>query len=908
MANMDKKRTAHYVLSTHWDREWYQSFQDFRYRLVHLVDGLLAGWADGRLKGPFQTDGQAIILEDYLEIRPERRDKIEELARTGRLVIGPFYVLPDEFIISGESLVRNLELGHRVARSFGGKPSRAGFLCDMFGHNSQMPQILKGFGIRGGFIWRGTNLVHENQLRWIGADGTELPCFRFGTIGYCDYAAAVRSSSRPDRPFNAQKGHEVLTQFLERETARTPMGPLLIFDGCDHMEWDPDSYKLIMEEGEQPDAKLAVRHSSLDAYLDELEPLVASISATLQGELRQSGQHPSGTDEQWVIPGVLSSRVWIKQDNSACQTLLCQWAEPLASLDWLATGRAYPQSYLDVAWRWLIQNHPHDSICGCSIDVVHEDMKYRFSQTRQIGERLTTEAVQHLAACIQTETREDSLRVVVFNPLPQPLHQTVELTLQIPKDWPAFNELFGYEPKPAFRIFTAADGVEIPYQRLGQAMDRAKKRVYPNGFPQAYRTHDVHVSLPLDIPALGYTTLSVRRGEEGRPTRHPQRPGMATSECSMSNGILLVEIESDGSLTLTDLRNGQRYTRLLTFEDCADIGDGWFHGQAVNDQVFTSTGANSAVALVHDGPMLTTFRIRTRMEVPAEFIADGMARSERFTELVIDSLVSLRPEKDRLEIETKVTNRAGDHRLRVLFPSGVEQASTYLSDTPFDVVERPVELSPENHLYREPEVETHPQQSWTAVFDEQQRGLAVVAAGLLETAVRDIPERTIALTLLRATRRTVMTDGEPNGQLAGDWTFRYWVTPFSGLPKRASLCTLGQELAAGIREVQLRPVDVRLFGDGGKSLPVNGSLLWFDGPAVLSSLRKVDETLEVRLYNPDVDTAEVSVTIGDSIGKFKQVQHVRLDGEPLGPLQPLTGGKTVQFLAPKQILTLRFIQ
>lgn len=136
------KRRVHYVLSTHWDREWHHTFQDFRYYLVKLFNDVLEGWENGSLKGPFQTDGQAIILEDYLEIHPEKRPLIEKHVKAGRLVVGPWFVMPDEFTISGESIIRNLRLGREVAREFGGEPSSAGFMCDIFGHISQMPQIL----------------------------------------------------------------------------------------------------------------------------------------------------------------------------------------------------------------------------------------------------------------------------------------------------------------------------------------------------------------------------------------------------------------------------------------------------------------------------------------------------------------------------------------------------------------------------------------------------------------------------------------------------------------------------------------------------------------------------------------------------------------------------------------------
>lgn len=189
-------RNIHYVLSTHWDREWYQPFQDYRYRLVQLIDRIIDGWQDGRLEGPFQTDGQSIVLEDYLEIRPDLTDQIRQYLKDRKLISGPWYVLPDEFLVSGESIIRNLRWGRALVRKMGGVPSNAGFMCDMFGHNSQMPQIFMGFGITGGFIWRGTNLPTTRLVRWRGADGSEVPCYRFGKTGYCSYAFDVRDLRR----------------------------------------------------------------------------------------------------------------------------------------------------------------------------------------------------------------------------------------------------------------------------------------------------------------------------------------------------------------------------------------------------------------------------------------------------------------------------------------------------------------------------------------------------------------------------------------------------------------------------------------------------------------------------------------------------------------------------------------
>ena len=913
------KRRIHYVLSTHWDREWYQSFQHHRYRLVQLLDRVLDGLVDGRLKGPFTCDGQAIILDDYMEVRPERRQVIEQLARERRLVIGPWYVMPDEFLVSGESLVRNLRLGRHIARSLGGQPSSAGFVCDLFGHNSQMPQIFAGFGIRGGFIWRGLNHLDTRHVRWRAADGSELLCYKFGAVGYCTYAVVVRHAREHDHVFDPQEAADDLKAYIQAEARDTVVDPILLFDGCDHQEWDQDVYAVLvgrMEQEEEPappclgDAEeYEIVHSCLDDYLDELFPQAERIARVVEGELREPGRDPSEIDSQWLIPGVLSSRVGIRQANAECQTLLCHWAEPMSAFAQALLGCEYPQGFLDVAWKWLLKNHPHDSICGCSIDLVHEDMRFRFSQCRQIADRLTTEATRKLAANVEGQLGDDELRVVVFNPLPRPLDETAELTLQIPLDWPAFNEFFGFEPKPAFRIYDAGGNV-VPYQRLGQAMKRSKVRIYETKFPEAYATHDIRVSLPLRIPATGYTTLTVRQGERGIPTRYVETPGLATSERSMANEYLTVTIESNGTLTVSDARTGQTYSRLLTIEDTADIGDGWYHGMAANDQTFVSSTCHADLALVHNGPMLTTFRVRTTMHVPAEFRFDSMTRSDQLTSLVIDSLVSLRPGVDRVEVQTTVYNAASDHRLRVLFPTGA-QTQTYLADSPFDVVERPIALRQDNYLYRELEVETKPQQSWTAVYDDE-RGLAVVSSGLLESAVRDLPERPIALTLFRGTRRTVMTDGEPGGQLRGPLSFRYCLVPLKGEPDRTRLCELGQRLAAGLRAVQLTVEDIPSHrGDGG--LAKAAGFLQLDGPAVITSMCQAGESLEVRLFNPTDEAIQATIRfLQDGVGiwpgtgqQFGQAQMVDLESEPLEDAWEIADGRVELSLGAKKIVTVR---
>ncbi|MEI8206587.1 MAG: glycoside hydrolase family 38 C-terminal domain-containing protein, partial [Kiritimatiellales bacterium] len=854
-----KKRPIYYILSSHWDREWYQPFQDYRYRLVRLLDKTLHAMESGELSGPFCADGQAILAEDYLEIRPEKRAEFNRRVQAGDVQLGPWYLQPDEFLVSGESLIRNLRLGREVARAHGGAPSNVGFICDQFGHNSQLPQIFKGFGIHSAMLWRGVNLYDNRHFIWEGADGSELVAYRWGGEGYGDFCLRVREAKQ-NKPYDEAEKRELLKKYIAHEANCTGVDALLLFDGGDHLEFDPQVYALVREKIEAGE----VEHVDLDCYMAAVLTQRDRITERRAGELREPSREKEGcVDTAELIPGVLSSRVWIKQRNANCETLLTRWAEPYSLFAAQSTGAEYPQGFLNVAWKWLLKNHPHDSICGCSIDRVHEDMKFRFSQCEQIGERLTLEATARLAANIKGEIGEKELRVAVFNPDVQPFNGTVELALQIPVDWPNFAEFFGYELKPSFRIF-GPDGKEIAYQRLGQSPDQVNTRISPVLFPVKWKSTAVRVSLPLEIPACGYAALKVHAGEvcqnqgarRAERTRHAEHKGLAVAANAMQNHNLRVEVQSNGTLKLTDRRTGEVYEHLMTVEDTADIGDGWYHGMAVNDQTFVSTACAADIALVHNGPYLTTFRIRTVMRVPAAFDFKAMSRAESFSEMVVDSLVSLRPESESIEVQTRIVNPAKDHRVRMLFPSGCVAAQTYLADSPFDVVERAIGLRADRHLYKELEVETKPQQSWTAV-QVGQRGLAVISKGLLESAVRDTEDRAIALTLFRSTGRTVLTCGEPEGQMLNQGlVFDYRIRPLPGEPVRVALCREGQRLAAGLRHVQLQSADLAIGRNENKLLPLAG-FMQVDGDAIVTATQWTEKGMELRLFNPEITAVEV---------------------------------------------------
>jgi len=847
-------RTAHYVSSSHWDREWYDSFQGFRMRLVSMLDEVFDVLDGDPGFKRFVMDGQVIPILDYLEIRPETAGTVRRRLEEGRIRIGPWYVLPDEWLVSGESLVRNLEAGMETAAELGAEPSRAGFVCDMFGHTGQLPQILGQMNILGAIVWRGLHeREHGGQFNWRAPDGTVMPAYRFGRAGYCSYAIEVRGCRDGGAPPSFAEMADRLVLFTLEEAKRTPTGPILLFDGGDHLEIEPATTEIIAAANERLAGHgIEIVHSDLDSYLEELAENQPNMEKMLTGELRESGRDPLEEDEHWLIPGVLSSRIHLKQRNAECEDELCLWAEPFSAFA-SELGGEYPEGYLRTAWKHLLENHPHDSICGCSIDQVHRDMIYRFDQSMGISSRLTARALGAIALASAPEAPpENSVVVTVFNPTSADIDEPVDIDIPLPIDWPAtFREFFGYEEKFAFRILDA-EGSEIPYQLVGQRRNRKGFRHVRRKFPLTDDRHVVSVTARLLVPAMGYTTLTVAPAEG--PTRYSG--SMSPSHRSIENEFLHVQAETNGTITVTDKRTGKRFEQLLTFEERADIGDGWYHGTAVNDRIHTSAASNADIALVADGPWKATLRITVTMNVPERFDFRAMERSGDTTALTMTSEVTLRRGADRVEVTTVIDNTARDHRVRVLFPTNLT-GETYLCDSAFDVVERPVALAEDNDERRELDVETRPQVTWTA-FGDGETGLAVVSRGLPESAVRDTEDRAIALTLLRGFRRVHLADDSTEGQVLGKHSFRYFIVPYSGEAPVEKLFRLGQRVLSPARISALSGDDLRESRPSGGLPPVH-SFLSVEGGAVVTSVRKRGGKLLVRLFNPRGTTEKITL-------------------------------------------------
>ncbi len=385
---------AFVIAHTHWDREWYERFEAFRARLVPMVSGLLDTLEREERYRSFTFDGQTIAIEDHLAVRPADRPRIEALVRAERLFVGPWYVLADLLLVGGEAIVRNLQEGLRVAGSLG-RALRVAYVADPFGHPAQLPQILRGFGYTNYVFARGMGDESEevgSEFNWEAPSGDRVQATHLAAH-YSNGQPLVGPPGETPKDLGARV-RRVTTGVLDRAATYANGAPVLVMVGNDHVSAYP----------RLPEAVEAMRGAAprLDARIASLEEYAAALGParrTVAGELVRGRYRP-------ILRGVNSARAWIKQENAACERLLLERCEPL---DALGGGSAGDE--LRALWRILLQNHPHDSICGCSIDAVHDvDMAARFALVRERGEAL--------ASRLATSLGGSGERTMVWSALP----------------------------------------------------------------------------------------------------------------------------------------------------------------------------------------------------------------------------------------------------------------------------------------------------------------------------------------------------------------------------------------------------------------------------------------------------------------------------------------------------------
>ncbi len=856
------------VPHTHWDREWYSPFQTFRLRLVDLLDEFLPQLEGDLSYARFLLDGQMAVVDDYLAVRPEAEDRLRRLAATGRVAMGPWYTLPDEFLVSGETHIRNLQLGLARAGAFGGAMD-VGYLPDMFGHVAQMPQILRLAGFEHAVVWRGVPAaIDKSAFWWSAPDGSTVRA-EYLRHGYGNGAGIPDDAKALIRRIAA----------YDAEVASFRIDGILFMNGTDHQVPQPWLGRVVAEANElQDDYHLEV--TSLAEYLADAP--VDGLPAW-RGELRSSARAN-------LLMGVASNRVDVKQAAARAERALEQLAEPLSAL--FRPAGDWPRALLAAAWHEVIRNAAHDSICACSHDEVVNAVIHRYAEARQIAEGLTNRALGALGGSMSVEGN------VVVNPSAHPRGAVVEVVVPHGDPVPGGQVTYRRTPGTTAGRELSASGLasylgSIRGQRLGEhtyvtgidvadaeAADtdgsvgvtlRTSHKPLPTASIEAARRelYEVIASRPdarfvvrLDRPALqkvlvridgvpgyGWSTWDVE--EAAGSAVEP----VVVDGTTMRNGAVTVEVDaSDGTFSLNGVDG---FNRLV---DDGDEGDTYNYSPPDHDAVIDAPD-DTSVTVVESGPMRARLQIDRTYTWPAH--VDATSHRAGSVSTVVTTVLELRAGDDMVRIVTAFDNRARDHRLRTWFPLP-QPAESSRAECAFAVVERGLEAEGGPGEYG---LATFPSRRFVSAG-----GLTVLHEGLLEYELVD-DGGAVALTLLRANAmlsRPPMTyrpePAGPNIVLDGP--------QMQGQVIVQCAVHIGDRDPYELVDDAFLPMPV-VSAHGGGDRSARGTELVVEGARV-SAVQRAGNDLEVRVFNPS--PTPTMVGFGDRSGWL-----VDLRGRPLEP-------------------------
>jgi mannosylglycerate hydrolase len=856
------KRYFFVISHAHWDREWYQTFQAYRKRLVFMIDELINHMEKNEDYKYFHMDGQTIVLEDYLRIRPENEKRLKDLIQQGRIIIGPWYVMPDEFLVSGESLVRNLQKGFEISKSFGVEPMKNGYVVDIFGHNSQFPQILRGFGIDSAILFRGIGDYPKDAFTWEAADGSSVFCIKLDPDRcYSNFYFAIRS------PFDGREyeKNELVSRMkglIEYNNSRAVTNNMIMMDGVDHIEIEPKLTEILAILNENME-EIEIKHSTLEEFVNAQKNSGADLEV-ISGELYNIGK--MGVNNA-VLKNVLSSMVHLKQANNECETLLTRWAEPFDA----AANFIKPQDnegFFKEAWEQLLQNHPHDSICGCSITPVHKDNEYRFNQARYIAEEIIKIGFEGIVSAINTKKTGKDKNIILFNASQQDFNGIVEVEIELPED-----------SQNNFKIFDS-NGQEIHYQLLGLRKSALKLITSFRRLPSFLSTNYYKVAFPAFIPAVGYNTYGYEEYRNSAldiinytytqfhaPTRYVG--SMQAGHSTWENEYLKFAILDNGTLEIINKETGRKYKALLLFEDCADVGEGWNYKKPIMDSKYLSLNEKVEFSVEYDGPLKIRLKLIHNMKLPIGMHYNGLERSKTTEEFRIITFIEMRRDSSVLEFNTLIDNNIGEHRLRVLFPTYLDTEKYYTS-TPFFMQERNI-CKPDTSDYMEVETNVCPNQGIIVIKDEKD-SLGLYNKGLYEVEVTEDSSHTIALTLFRSFKNEVGRNIGEMSFMKREMSFEYALEFKSGKTSISHLVQSGDMWRTGVKTICTDSHEGHMNTDQ--------SFLKVNVPGVMLSAFKTgkDGMKIIRLYNY---TSEIAIGNVELYKKPEKVFILDLNDEVL---------------------------
>ncbi|GHH97796.1 alpha-mannosidase [Neobacillus kokaensis] len=670
---------------------------------------------------------------------------------------------------------------------WGSKVSMLGYFPDSFGNMGQAPQILKQAGIDTAVFGRGVkptgfnNMVSESEdyespyseMIWQSPDGSTVLGILF----------ANWYSNGNEIPVLREEAREFWKQRIANAEKYAATPHLLMMNGCDHQPVQTDlSGAITVAQELFPDYEFI--HSDFDQYIQQVKQSLPNDLKVINGELRS--QH---TDGWGTLVNTASARIYLKQLNQIGQTMLEKVAEPLASFAYLA-GEKYPHHLFSYAWKTLMQNHPHDSICGCSVDEVHREMVTRFEKSRHVAEMIIDDSMAAITNQINTNTYrkygDDAIPFTVFNTSGWKRTGVVTIDLDLERQYysKGVNKAELLNIPLDGRVLVDETGNHYPFE-LKDLSIQFGYDLPDDQFRQPYMARKVRLTFEaIDIPGLGHKTYAfVKESMSETKSSH----SLFNHDREIENDFLLINVADNGSLTVKDKKSGKVFKNLCIYEDSGDIGNEYMYRQPDGENSLTTENVLADIRIIEDSPLQAVLEIVHQWELPSGasdeldteqsqlvwFTSRKSQRAAETTPFTIKTIVKLEKHGKGIDVTTSFDNQVTDHRLRVLFPTEIETSCHY-ADSIFEAAKRDNLPSKE---WKNPSNCQH-QQAFVSVHNEQ-AGLTIANKGLNEYEVIRDGKNTIAITILRAVREL----GDwgyfptPEAQCLGEQTVHFKIIP-----------------------------------------------------------------------------------------------------------------------------------
>lgn len=783
------KRKVHVVPHSHWDREWYFTTSRSKVYLMKDLKDVLDTLESNPDFKYFMVDAQGSLLDDYIKWMPQDKDRITKLVKEKKLVIGPWYTQTDQLVISGESIVRNMYYGMKRCETFGGYMN-VGYVPDSFGQSGNMPQIYKEFGIEDTLFWRGVSddMVNHTDYNWRGDDGsvvftTQIP------FGY------YIGGNIPEDPKQSEEFWQ--KECFEKAGGRSATKHIYFPNGFDQAPIRTNLPEIIKERNEKdPENEYVI--SCIEDYIKDVKsenPELEEVS----GEL-VIAKHMR------IHKSIFSSRSDLKVMNTQIQNYVTNVMEPLLTLSY-NLGNDYPHEAVGEIWKLLFENAAHDSIGSCISDTANEDVYVRYKQARDIAVNL----VELHSRLIATSVKNDAeMTFTLINTLPQKRNDTVVVKTYIPGGNFAILDEKGNKVD-----YTVIESRDLTDYVLSQTikLDPSRKFYVPSQVLEA--TIAIKTS---DVPAFGYVQYTL--DTKGNSAKNLEKKN------TLENEFYAINVEEDGSLTITDKENNVTYKNQGVLVENGDDGDSFNYSPPRKDLEVFSNKSECSVE-VSGSDIYDQAVIKFNMVVPKDL--EERAEGKVSVNLPITMTVALRKDSKVIDFNVHVDNKGLSHRLCVLFDSQIVSSFNY-ADEQFGSIKRPNYYEKEMKLYmasaenktekktgvqelanwandqstwQEPPISIEPTQSYVSLTDGKQ-GIAVIPQGVREYEVLD--NHMIRLTLFRTygfmgkenlIYRPGRASGEriietPAAQLLKEMDFAFGFTTYASDINEANVDTLAK--------------------------------------------------------------------------------------------------------------------